>query len=267
MVSSTSNLVRIALPAAVGVALAVGAAGCRGERSDDPPRQFFPGLDDQLKVKAQTESEFYNEYRDPETGELYGRSMRRPVEGTVAFGYKPYTREIRDIDFSERGRLLAEDDAFYRGKNPDGSWVEYMPVEVTTEFIELGREQYNIYCIVCHGGTGRGDGMVGRQWSYPLPSYHQEQYQRGGEKGADGYLFDRIRNGVPNPSPGSYPYMMRPYGTKVSVEETWAIVAYIRTLQKVYRGTVDELPPRERATLPGESVSMSEQTDSEEASL
>ena len=115
----------------------------------------------------------------------------------------------------------------------------------------LGRENYNIYCLPCHGGTGKGDGMVGTRWSYPLPNFHDDLYQRGGDRGQDGLIFDAIRNGVANPG-GQWELKMPSYASKVSVEESWAIVAYIRTLQAVESGTLEDLPPSARSRLAGE---------------
>lgn len=230
-------------------ALALGAGGCREEIADLPPRQFLPDLDDQLKYKAQDESTFFAD----------GRTQRVPPANTVAFGRRVvddevagFTRTGRSItvDFARRAEMLRDDDALYRGRNADGSLVMDIPVPVTRELIELGRENYNIYCIVCHGGTGEGDGIVGQKWSYPIPSYHVVDIQKGGspEKGSDGYIYDRIRNGVPNPA-GTYPYLMTPYNNKVSEHESWAIVAYIRTLQKARSGTMNDLPDRMRLQL------------------
>ena len=51
-----------------------GMPACRGERTDKPPRQFFPDMDDQPKYKAQSESPVFAD----------GRSMREPVPGVVA---------------------------------------------------------------------------------------------------------------------------------------------------------------------------------------
>jgi len=224
-------------------------AGCRGETSDAPPRRFFPGLDDQPKFKAQDETEFFAD----------GRTMRDPPANTVAFGRTAHTGEITgftpagraiSVDFAQREAMLEADDAFYRGRTAGGELVRDIPIPVTEALIELGRENYNIYCIVCHGGLGEGDGMVGQKWSYVLPSLQAEAILKGGseEKGSDGYIYDRIRNGVPNPG-GAFPLKMPSYATKVSERESWAIVAYIRALQRARHGALEDLPDRMRLEL------------------
>ncbi len=238
-----------AILGALAIAGALAMAGCRGETADAPPRQILPDLDDQLRYNAQSESSFFAD----------GRSQRVPPEHTVAFGrtehtamVSGYSREGRTVtaDFSERDALLRADDRFSKGVNPTGSFVADIPVPVTRELIELGQENYNIYCIVCHGGLGEGDGQVGQRWSYTMPSLQDPAILKGGsdDKGDDGYIYDKIRNGVANPG-GAYPLKMPSYANKVTEHESWAIVAYIRTLQAARNGTVNDLPDRMRLKL------------------
>ena len=229
-------------------------AGCRGDRSEKRPREFFPDLDDQPKYTAQSESHFYQEFEPRERyAKPWGRTMRLPVEGTVAFGRHASVAPIANVDYAKRADFLQESDAIYKGRNADGDFVERIPIPVTRELIELGREQFGIYCIACHGGLGDGKGTVGQLWSYDVPSWHDPKYIPGEsaepERWRDGFLFDVLRNGVPN-APGDYSsYKMRPYGSKVTVEESWAIVAYIRTLQMTRRGTLDMLNETDRRRL------------------
>lgn len=274
----------------VGLALLASAgafalAGCRGDRSDSPPRNFFPDMDDQPKLKAQSKSMFFKEYElegkkrgghgghgddhGPDLANMYGRGMRPPVPNTVAFALTSAVgtdgaATFMGKDFGGRADLLRENDAVYVGytpvldvqgkqaMNPDGTpkrtYLDYIPVPVTKELIALGRDKYAIYCTACHGGTGVGDGLVGQRWAYALPNYHDPKYFHGGEKGQDGYLFKVIREGVPNVG-GPYPYKMRPYNTKVNEMESWAIVAYIRTLQAHRKGSMNDVPADQRDKL------------------
>lgn len=251
---------------AIGAAAIAALAGCRGERSDAPPRQFFPDMDDQPKSKAQSRSTFFKEYTDPVTGDWYGRAMREPVRGTIAFGARPYGESFGGVDFSHRADFLKEDRRFYEGKEAvldasgkpvseaDGSakdvYLERMPIEVTSELLALGEKKFNIYCIVCHGGLGDGKGTVGQRWASPLPNWHDPQYQHGGEKGQDGYIFHTARYGVPNVGENvPYPLKMQGYATKLSERETWAIVAYIRVLQAAHSSPLNAVPERERQEL------------------
>ncbi len=263
--------VRVSAAALAAAALLLGAvaplAGCRGDRSGKPPRQFFPDLDDQPKVKEQVKSTFFTEFEPEEYGEEeWGRAARLPVTGTVPFGrWAIVEDELMGVDFAQRESFVALDVALNEGVGPAGRPVEDIPAEVTAELLALGQKKYNIYCIACHGGAGEGDGLVGVRWSAPIPSYHEDRYQKGavddeGElllTGLDGHLYDVIRNGVANP-PGVEPALRMPaYGDKVSPRESWAIVAYIRALQMTRQGELDMLDAadreRLRAQLPADS--------------
>lgn len=247
MTSVTARHIALAGLAAVLAAL----AGCRGERSDKPPRQFLPDMDDQPKYKAQAESGFFAD----------NRTMRVPDPRSVPFGrtgqvaFSPVSDDPDALTPSviqrQRADLARLDDAFYRGLNADGSYAEFIPPSVTVDraLLARGRERFDIYCSVCHGVTGNGLGPVGQQWSYPIPTYHQDQYRPGGEKGQDGYLFHVIRNGVPN-APGVQPPMKMPaYADRVSERDAWAIVAYIRALQVSRQAPFDELSPSDRSQI------------------
>jgi len=241
---STRNTLRSA--SALGVcalacALAIsGLSGCRGDRSAERPRQFFPDMDDQPKYTNQGDNPAFDD----------NRAMRPPVAGVVAFATST------DPDDPERRWMFIDNDAVARGVTPDGSYVQRMPLRQilgvadgeriaprqVEDFINLGRERYAIFCYPCHGAVGDGKGIVGNLWSAPLPSYHEPRYQPGGELGQDGRIFHTIRNGVAN-TPGAQPALRMPaYGERITVEQSWAIVAYIRALQKTQKGELRDVP-------------------------
>jgi mono/diheme cytochrome c family protein len=238
------GLAGVALAALVAAPL----AGCRGDRTDKPPRQFFPGMDDQPKYEPQDKSYFFREYAGKkETDKPWGRAARLPVEGAVPFGRQPIADPVVfnnvSYDFANRASMLRGSDAIFEGLTPGGDVIDTIPIPVTPALLALGETKYNTYCIVCHGGTGAGDGLVGLQWSYPLPNFHDATYQKDGgdPKGRDGHLFRTIRYGVQAVGQ-PWEYAMQPYGSKVDEQESWAIVAYIRALQQTRRGTLDMLP-------------------------
>jgi mono/diheme cytochrome c family protein len=247
-----------ALCAALAFVGVFASVGCRGDRSEEPPRMFFPDMDHQPKVKAQTKSTFFQEFEGGYGEEDWGRASRLPVEGTVPWGrWSVAEPEIMGVDFAQRQTFLALDPERTAGKTTAGEVIDTIPIDVDDELLLLGQKKYEIYCIACHGGTGAGDGMVGVRWSAPVPSYHLDRYQKGAVDGdgnptptaLDGHLFDVIRNGVATP-PGIAPALRMPaYGNKVSVDEAWAIVAYVRALQASRRGDVEQLPAADRERL------------------
>jgi len=263
---NTPGAAAIRLAAIALIASAAVMGGCRGDRSAKPPRQFFPDLDDQPKMKTQTKNTVWEEFEGKKTESDWGRTPRLPVENTVAFGRESHTGPIsgyrlidgepvvRTVDFAQRNAFLALDPVTNTGKRMDGSVIERIPLPVDLNLIELGRTKYEITCLVCHGGSGKGDGVVGSRWSYPLPNFLDDSWQLGAvdaEGNAnplafDGHIFDIIRNGKVNEaSPTGY--AMPPYAGKLSIEESWAIVAYLRTIQATQRGSIDALRRYDRS--------------------
>lgn len=227
---------------AVVAALGAGLSGCRGDRTDDPPRQFLPDMDDSPKWEPQGASPFFLDSEDisDEAGHVpgahFGRMMRPSPEGAVPFGSLPvaaaedqFDPAFRDDLNREREGYLRGDDAFYYGVDEDGSPVDTIPMEVTRTLLERGEERFDIYCSVCHGYQGDGRGMVGRRWSIPVPNYHDPKYSDPAQRtGKDGYLFHVARYGLKNPD-GSI--RMPGYGHALDAPDAWAVVAYIRALQ------------------------------------
>lgn len=156
---------------------------------------------------------------EPSTFFEDGRSARQPVPNTVAVG------EVFTNEHFATGMV-------------DGELVDTFPMEVTREMVERGREQYNINCVPCHGLSGYGDGMVWRRGGVPPSNFHTERLRSA----PVGHFFDVITNG--------YRYMY-PYGNKVSPEDRWAIIAYIRALQLSQNATPDVVPPGELESVQG----------------
>lgn len=115
-----------------------------------------------------------------------------------------------------RGQLQ-EDEQFYFGKTGDGLAATF-PVPVTQEMLARGRERFDIYCAVCHDRSGDGNGMIVQRGFPKPPSLHEQRLRDA----PVGHFFDVITNGYG---------VMYPYKSRVSPEDRWAIIAYIRALQ------------------------------------
>lgn len=227
------------LVGAAALVVSVGTlTGCRGEREDAPPRQFFPDLDDSPKWEPQGKSEFF----------VDGRQMRQQVPNTVAFGRQGFVTQDdwADSFMQQRDDLLKEDAGYYQGKAKDGTYLAVAPVRFTKEDLLRGQERFNIYCSACHNYNGDGMGMVGKQWSYTLPNFHDAKYKDPkADQGRDGYLFHIARYGVPGGSleaPDYVNHKMPGYKHALSVDDTWRVVAYIRALQASRTGTIEDVP-------------------------
>src|ERR1043166_4604981 len=146
-----------------------------------------------------------------------GMSARPRVPGTVARG------ELVIDDFLHTGKI--------GGKDGDG-----FPFAVTMDGMNRGHERFNIYCSECHGRLGDGNGMIPSRGYRRPPSYHTDALRNA----PTGHFFDVITNGF-----GAMP----PHNVQVPVTDRWAIIAYIRALQLSQNGTINDLPPDERAKL------------------
>ena len=182
--------------------------------TDKPRIHIVPDMDNQPKYKAQSRNALFADRR----------AMRPQVEGTVA-----------------RGTTLGNP-GLSTGKIGE-DWVDGIPVTVDSQLLKRGRERYDIFCSPCHGLVGAGDGMVAKRadellegtWTPPT-SFHTDLIRQR----PDGHLFNTISNGIRN---------MPAYGPQISVEDRWAIVAYVRALQRSQNATVDDVPPDIRAQL------------------
>ena len=130
-----------------------------------------------------------------------GSSMRQPVPGTIAIGE------------------LKEDVAFFTGKGADGQFVAAIPVAVDDALLDRGRERYVIYCQPCHDARGDGKGILFQRGNVPTATFHQEKML----KYSDGQIFDIMTNGQG---------LMPAYRWPIPPADRWAIVAYVRGLQR-----------------------------------
>jgi mono/diheme cytochrome c family protein len=195
------------------VVLVVSVAGFRGQKSTKPPFELFPDMDRQPKVKAQVPSNFYADgrgNREPIAGTVplgYGMPQHKSVDGSTGASESPY-KQIKfssGVSYSATGRF-------------GNQWGTGMPMEVTPEVISRGQERFTISCKVCHGATGAGNGIAGKYGLVAIANLHQQRIRDM----ADGEIFNTITHGKNT---------MMGYGDKLSPEERWAVVAYVRALQ------------------------------------
>ncbi len=214
------------------VVLIVTVAGFRGQKFEKPPIEIFPDMDHQPKVKAQVPSDFYSDgrgNREPVVGTVpmgYQMPLHKPVDGSTGESSSPYTdiRFSSGVSYTDTGKM-------------GNQWGTGLPMEVTPEFIARGQERYNISCQVCHGAAGDGAGIAGKYGLVAIANLHQQRIRDM----ADGEIYNTITHGKNT---------MMGYGDRIQVKDRWAIVAYIRALQKSQGGaTINDVPSEERAKL------------------
>ncbi len=177
---------------------------------------IIPDMDSQTKYKTQSMLSFFGN----------ARAMRPQVPGTIAVGQA-------DLD-----------DHFYRGK-VNGSWALTFPkqVPVNDATMKRGQERFGIYCVPCHGQAGNGDGMVAQratalaQGTWVPPANLNQDYLRVMPVGQ---LFNTITHGIRN---------MPAYGPQIPPKDRWAIILYVRALQRSHKATLKDVPEAERGSL------------------
>ena len=197
------------------------AAMARAVPSSHTRIHIMQDMDNQPKFRAQHANPLFAD----------GRAMRPVVAGTVAQGQ------------------LEADDHYNRGV-VDNDWATTFPpqVQVNLDLVYRGQDRFNIYCTPCHGYAGYGDGMInqramdlvnlglnGTTWVQPKNMHEQMIREQ-----PVGQTFNTITNGVRN---------MSGYAAQIPTEDRWAIVAYVKALQRSQAADLNDLPPDQRNDL------------------
>ncbi|MFG0263952.1 MAG: quinol:electron acceptor oxidoreductase subunit ActD [Rhodopirellula sp. JB055] len=246
----------------------------RVTKSGSPRFHIFPDMDFSPSKDAQQTTTLFAD----------GRAMRPDVPGTVRRGEMDWDLnfktgidmdELASIDAPRAAQLVAmqsdvavddedevaadetaEEDAAETPEpvaaeaTDNTPWLTENPLELSEAALARGQQQFNIYCSVCHGMNGRGNGLVNRRaqkilattWTPPSnmhdPTLYADVYP-------DGKLFSTITNGV-RKMPG--------YASQIKAKDRWAIVAYVRALQTSQNATLEEVPDSQRSKIEKEQA-------------
>ncbi|HZF02325.1 MAG TPA: cytochrome c [Methylomirabilota bacterium] len=192
--------------------------GLPGRISRKPPLEVFSDMDRQLKLRPQKPNGFF----------ANGVSSQLPPAGTIARG-----TPIQTINGAV---YLFEDSPVNSGKiSGTTNFIETNPLRVDAQLLARGRERFDIYCAPCHGKLGDGNGIIKTIGAMPaVANLHDKRIVEM----TDGEIFNTITHGKNT---------MGAYGPLVSTGDRWAIISYLRALQLSRLGTVDDLPPAQRA--------------------
>lgn len=209
------------------------AARARVSRSDQPRIHLIQDMGTQPK------------YREQQTSDVFadGRADRPRILGTVARG------GLHEDDFFERGfSLVAGAGGEMQPKFFDGFPSQ---IELNESFLKRGQERFKIYCSVCHGLDGRGNGAVAQRSldiAQPLSpanltenKFSEPSNSGNGEGRTNGHIYNTINVGIRN---------MAGYGTQIGPEDRWAIVAYVRALQLSQNAPPSLVPDKDKASMP-----------------
>ena len=191
------------------VVMVVAIAGKRGSLSRREPIEIFPDMNRQPKLRPQNTDAFFED----------GKSSRMPIAGTIARG-----DHYEDLPVNT-GRIPGTT-----------NFIDIIPVEVTAKLMARGQQRFTINCSPCHGAQADGNGITKKYGMAVVANLHDKRIVELN----DGEIFNTITYGKG---------LMGPYGPNVTVEDRWAIIAYLRALQLSQLGTVDDVPEQLRSTL------------------
>jgi hypothetical protein len=198
----------------------VGVLGFRGTHFRKPPLYIFPDMEWQLKLRPQKPNGFF----------ANGMSSQPHLAGTI-----PRSTPIQTV----KGPVYSfEDAAVNTGVVPGSTnFVEINPLPINAQLLKRGQQRFTINCTPCHGALADGNGITKKIGAMTVvANLHDKRIVSM----ADGELFYVITNGR---------NLMGAYGPNVSVEDRWAIVAYLRALQLSQLGSIDDVPPELQSSL------------------
>jgi mono/diheme cytochrome c family protein len=211
--------------------IAVAFLGFRGQKTTGTPIEIFPDMVRQMKVRAQAPLAFFAD----------GRGIRPPVTGTIPIGYEMPKAEVK-ANTPENPTHIPPQLAFSAGTDyvntgrMGANWGTGIPLPVDEKLMARGRERFTINCTACHGPMGDGNGVVKQLGLATVQSLQQDRIRTM----SDGEIFNTITNGKNT---------MMAYGPNVTVNDRWAIIAYLRALQRSQNAGANDVPPDHRADL------------------
>ena len=199
-------------------------AWIRSSPSPNRPIHLVQDMDFQPRFDTQTVNPLFAD----------GRSMRPQIPGVVAVG-----ESGDDVHFSE-GTI-------------DGKWATTLPdsMPMSMSLLERGKSRFNIYCSVCHGFAGYGDGIVNQRAMELMSNADGPVYGTAWVQAKSihdptvrdqpiGQIYNTITHGIRN---------MAGYAAQVPPADRWSIAAYVKALQLSQDATLQDVPPDKRASL------------------
>jgi mono/diheme cytochrome c family protein len=205
---------------------AIALLGFRGEKTTNEPWEIFPDMVRQMKVRAQSPLNFFAD----------GRGPRMPVNGTVPIGYEMPKSQTPGAPESHSAPGFSVGTDYIDTGKMGNNWGTGIPVPVTAQLLQRGRERFNITCAMCHGVTAAGNGITKLYGLNTVVTLQDDRIR----KMADGEIFNTITNGKNT---------MMAYGPNITVADRWAIIAYLRALQRSQGAAIGDVPPEHRADL------------------
>lgn len=203
--------------------------GCSQAGGNSTGHEYMPDMAHPVAYEANTYSYYYyNQWSTPEEKRAMS-TPREPVKGTIARGYAGGEAAMSKFA-NERVAITANGAVPYYYEDTDEERLRAEaeltnPFPITENGLAKGKELYDINCAICHGAKGEANGHIVESGVYPAvpTSYLDDAFINAG----DGRYYHAIMHGK---------NMMGAYKDKLSYEERWQVIHYIRSLQAKSQG-------------------------------
>ncbi len=198
--------------------------GCGKADGNYTGREYMPDMAHPIAYEANTYSYYYyNTWGTPEEKRKMSQP-RKPVTGTIARGYAGSAVANERVVIPANGSVPY----YYEDNDEERLRAEAElsnPFPITEAGLATGKELYEINCGICHGAKGEANGHIVESGVYPAApkSYLDEEFINAG----DGRYYHAIMYGK---------NVMGHYKDKLSYEERWQVIHYIRSLQAKSQG-------------------------------
>ncbi|MBK8501774.1 MAG: c-type cytochrome [Saprospiraceae bacterium] len=203
-------------------------SSCGTAGGNDPGKEYMPDMFHSIAYEANVyDYYYYNTWGSEEDYKKYAMP-RKPVKGTIPRGYlglnqakdaetKAYYQSMPVNGFvpyyygdteEERTRAMAE--------------IVVNPYPITASGLERGKELYVIYCGICHGEKADGAGYLVREDGGVYPAQPANFLLPDFVAASEGRYYHSIMYGK---------NVMGGYSDKLSYEERWQVIHFIRSLQ------------------------------------
>lgn len=238
------------LAVAIALIALIGFESCSTAHGDSPGAEYMPDMGHSIAYEANTYNYYYQNTWDSTSVKNSGKTVReltlhnKPVNGTVPRGYagvvntktgSEYVAKMKELKGETTTNAISvpvngsvpyyipntEEARVYANTAPE---LRQNPFPISDSGLEKGKELYEIYCGICHGNKGDGNGWLVDEANQNVkylaaPTSYLTDELIDAENGR---YYHTIMHGKG---------VMGSYTDKLSYEERWQVIHYIRSLQ------------------------------------
>jgi mono/diheme cytochrome c family protein len=216
-----------AVPTIIG-----GFLSCSPAEGNHPGHEYMMDMGHSIAFEANTSN--YYEWNTWGTEEEYHAYIqpRLPQKGTIARGYASLSSQVGANEVSNlkdlmRGKTINGSVPYYYNDTEEereraGREILMNPFPISAASLEKGKELYNIFCGTCHGEKADGNGYLLREDGGKYPAQPANLINEEFTAASNGRFYHSIMYGK---------NVMGGYSDKLSFEERWSVIHYIRSLQ------------------------------------